>query len=154
MFKDQKKKKKDWTHTGINLKHNKSNLQSDGPSSLFSLEGWSAEYCTSPQKKNTSWWSQVTTRELKTFNWFDNPSTPNSDGHYNTVFKSTHEPRPMVLLSLFFSWLMLPASCKGKVPLLSPYSPLVFPPPSPHARFDSLPTIWSQHSTIWMSKTG
>ena len=48
MFKDQKI---DWTHTGINLKHNKSNLQSDGPSSLFSLEGWSAEYCTSPQKK-------------------------------------------------------------------------------------------------------
>ena len=26
---------------------------------------------------------------------------------------------------------MLPASCKGKVPLLSPYSPLVFPPHSP-----------------------
>lgn len=32
MFKD---KKKDWTHTGINLKHNKSNLQSDGPSSFY-----------------------------------------------------------------------------------------------------------------------
>lgn len=41
---------------------------------------------------------------------------------------------------------MLPASCKGKVPLLSPYSPLVFPPHSPMHDLTLSPP--SDHSTL------
>ena len=51
MFKD---KKKDWTHTGINLKHNKSNLQSDGPSSFYLWTAGLPHIALPRKKKNTS----------------------------------------------------------------------------------------------------
>ena len=52
MFKDQKKKI-DWTHTGINLKHNKSNLQSDGPSSFFLWKAGLPNIALPRKKKKT-----------------------------------------------------------------------------------------------------